>query len=66
MPGYQLHLESWLDEALTAGVLTSQEAWEVQDEMLLSQAEETSMPKRLNLVMERLYLFELEMPPVVH
>lgn len=61
MSAYQLHLEPWLEEARLEAVVTSQEAWAVQDEILQAQTEFVPMPEHLQPVMQRLHLYEVGM-----
>ena len=60
MAAYQMYLEDWLAEAVLQGAVTLSQAWAVQDEMLVSQAEEVPMPKELWSVMEVLHFLEQE------
>lgn len=62
MSACQMFLEDWLERAVLQGSVTLSEAWAVQDEILLAQQEEVSMPQALWPVMERLQFLELEPP----
>ena len=66
MSAQQLHLETWLHEAVLAGSVTQSEAWQVQDQILASQEEFVPMPSHLSPVMQRLHLHEAELPPKGH
>ena len=60
MSAIRAELEDWLQEAVMAQAVTRQQAWDVQDLMLLSSAELTMAPAHLWPAMERLHLFEME------
>lgn len=62
MSGMEIHLEEWLREAVEARVVTLSEAWEIQDELLLSMYGVVAMPERLARAAERLHLYEVELP----
>ena len=66
MSAQQLHLEGWLQQAVASQVLTSSEAWQVQDEILASPDELVLMPAQLWPLMQRLHLHEAELPPKGH
>lgn len=54
------HLESWLQEAVMSGAVSTSEAWTLQDlALLLPDEEEVELPESMHPMMERLFLWEM-------
>lgn len=60
MGAWEMPLEEWLQDAVMLQAVTLQEAWTVQDAMLLSQAPLCLLPKSSSPVLQRLWLVEAE------
>lgn len=55
----QAHLPEPLHQAWLDGALTFQEAWSIQDEMLLSTREWVVMPESLDPVLGKLHFYQV-------
>lgn len=61
MSAWEMPLDPDLQEALMAGVLTLQEAWRMQDEILLQGSPElVTLPQELWMAVQKLELFEAD------
>lgn len=60
MSAWQMYLEPWLEEAVMSGVLSTLEAWQLQDEILVSQESFVLFPKQLRHLAQRVHLFEAQ------
>ena len=54
----QAHLQEWLHQVWLDGALTFQEAWSIQDEVLLSTSNSVVMPESLDLPLSKLHLYQ--------
>lgn len=62
MSAYQLFLDPELESAVLQGALSLAEAWLLQDEYLLQQSDQISVPVEWQPMLLRLHLAEWEPP----
>lgn len=58
MSAFQAHLDQEFQEAVMAGVLSLEEAWLLQDQLLINQSEWVEVPSNLQPQMEKLAFFQ--------
>ncbi len=59
MSAHQFYLDSSLEEAWLQGALTFEEAWLLQDQILLQQSEELWLPEELQPLAQRFNLSQI-------
>ena len=62
MAAWQIWLDSDLEEAVLAEVLTLEQAWLMQDEMLIQQSECLRLPMEWEPWLAKLELFQMPLP----
>lgn len=64
MGAFEIHLETWLQQAVMEDVLTLSEAWKVQDHYMATLPDEdgfVTMPEDHWQIAQRLHLWEVEL-----